>query len=70
MIKVLKETPITFNGVDCLELHVQDNSLWCQEVCDCCVYYNWHDENGCCASCYEVHGCSRLKPDYFIITDL
>ena len=70
MIKVLKETPITVNDVDCLELHVQDDSMWCQDVCDHCVYHDWHDDYGCCASCCEVHGCDLVKPDYFILTDL
>lgn len=70
MITVLKETPITVNGIDyCLQL-VEDDTMWCGDVCPLCYYRDWNNFNECGASCCEVHGCHSAVPTYFILTDI
>lgn len=70
MIKVLKETPITVNGRDCMEQLVQDDEMNGYEACDLCAYRGWNGFHLTCASCHDVHECTLLANVYFKITEL
>lgn len=70
LINILKETPITLNGVDCLEVLIEDYSLNDGEVCDKCMYRSWHGAEDAQASCLEVHGCTENALAYFIAKPL
>lgn len=70
MIKVLKETPITAFGRDCMEQLVHDDTIWCADACDYCYYRDWNGWEDCGASCCEVHGCHINEPTYFKLIDL
>lgn len=70
MIKVLKETPTTVNGVDCLELLVKDDCMPFDCVCDNCCYRYWDGNQETGADCCTVHGCTSDPNTYFELTDL
>ena len=70
MIKVLKETPITINGSDCLEQLVHDDGMDYDCVCDNCCYRNWSDYQLIGVDCCTVHGCTRDPNTYFQISDI
>lgn len=66
MIKVLKQTPATINGRDCMELLVQDDDMHGYDACDHCVYRGWKNQNEMQANCVDVHGCTYLANVYFL----
>ena len=70
MIKVLKETPVTAFGRDCLEQLVQDDDMHGCECCDLCAYRGWDDYQETQASCIDVHGCTYLANVYFLLSQL
>ena len=70
MIKVLKETPITAFGRDCLEQLVQDDDMHGCEACDLCAYRGWNDYQEMQADCIDVHECTLLPNVYFLLSQL
>lgn len=70
MIKVLKQTPATINGRDCLELLVQDDEMHGCEACDLCIYRSWNDYQETQANCVDVHGCTTLANVYFLASQI
>lgn len=70
MITILKETPITFNGEDCMEVLVQNDSLEDCGCCDLCMYKSWNDWIDSCATCMDVHECTTDDRNYFITKPL
>lgn len=70
MIKVLKETPTTFGGIDCLEQLVMDDDMHGCEACDLCAYRGWDDYQEMQANCVDVHGCTYLANAYFLLSQL
>lgn len=70
MIDIIKRTPITIDGVDCVELLVDDDEATHQNCCDLCYYGDWTPSEDVMASCCEVHGCPRSVPYYFQIEKL
>lgn len=65
MITILKETPITIKGQDCILQLVSDNAIWVEDACEYCYYRDWADWSDCCAPCCIVHGCHSSEPTYF-----
>lgn len=70
MITVLKETPITLSGGDCMEVLVQDDNLVDCTCCDMCIYKFWTDWVDAAATCMDVHGCTPDARCYFITKPL
>lgn len=70
MITVLKETPITFNGEDCMEVLVQNDNLVDCTCCDLCCYRDFDLCIYIQASCMDVHGCTPDARRYFITKPL
>lgn len=70
MIKILKQTPITAFGRDCMEQLVQDDEMHGREACDLCCYRGWNDYQEVGANCVEVHGCTLIANVYFLISEL
>lgn len=70
MIKVLKETPVTAFGLDCLEQLVQDDDMHGCEACDLCAYRGWNDYEDTHANCVDVHGCTDLANVYFLLSQI
>lgn len=70
MIKVLKETPVTAFGRDCLEQLVEDDCMNGYEACDLCAYRGWNDYEEMQASCVEVHDCTPLANVYFLLSQI
>ena len=68
MIKVLKETPVTAYGRDCMELLVQDDEMHALVACELCAYRGWADYAECQADCCSVHGCSMDANTYFLVS--
>lgn len=70
MIKVLKETPVTAYGRDCLVQLVQDDDMHCYDACSLCAYRGWDNFDDYDADCCTVHGCTMNPNTYFIISQL
>ena len=70
MITVLKETPVTAYGRDCMELLVQNDEMLGYDACDLCAYRGWNEYNETQANCVDVHGCTDLANVYFQLTAL
>ncbi len=70
MITILKETPITFNGRDCMEQLVYDNKRFGNFACDLCCYRNWDDNSATLAECVDEHGCTLNPNVYFRISEI
>ena len=68
MITVLKETPVTAFGRDCLELLVHDDEMLGYEACDLCAYRGMNDYEETLASCNVVHECTCLPDVYFLLS--
>ena len=66
MIQILKQAPITFNGVDGWEVLIKDDELdWIEdEVCLRCMYRDWREENDTPDTCDIVHGCTLDMQTY------
>lgn len=70
MIKVLKETPTTFDGKDCIEQFVHDDEMRGYEACDVCAYRGWNNCQELQANCVDVHGCGYNANEYFLIKQM
>lgn len=70
MITVLKETPITAFGRDCLEQLVRDDDIHAIVACELCAYRDWADYAECQADCCTVHGCTIDANTYFLLSQL
>lgn len=70
MLTILKKTPITFNGVGCLEVLIKDDCMGASIPCDLCIYRDYEHTKDIAATCCDVHGCGRTRNTYFIIQDL
>lgn len=70
MITIIKKTPITFNGVDCMEVLVHDDNIVDCTCCDLCIYRDWDEWIDAQASCVDVHGCTSDSNTYFITEPL
>lgn len=66
MIRVIKKTPATINGRDCLELLVQDDFMLGYSACELCCYRDYVPNPELMATCDEVHGCTRNADYYFL----
>ena len=70
MKQILKQTPITFDGVDGWEVLVKDDEIGCEsgDACDKCIYRRWTISNICyevLVTCVDVHGCLFDYQTYF-----
>lgn len=70
MITVLKETPITLDGEDCMEVLVNNDNIIDGTCCDLCIYNRWDYEIYHQCSCMDVHGCTWSPNTYFITRPL
>ena len=70
MITILKETPVTAFGRDCVEQLVQDDEMFGHDACDLCAYRDWNDYNETLASCCIVHECTCLPNVYYLLSQL
>lgn len=70
MKRVIKKTPITFNGVDGWEVLVYDKEvIRRREIpCDNCMYDGTWDFF-CSETCLEIHGCIQSPCTYFIFVE-
>ena len=67
MKKVLKRTPVTAFGRDCLELLVHDDDMHACVACELCAYRDWGAYQECAADCCTVHGCTIDANTYFLV---
>lgn len=70
MKQILKQTPITFNGVDGWEVLVKDEEQRWDEywVCARCMYLDWEKRSGYTrmfTPCSRIHGCGDNYQTYF-----
>jgi len=67
MIQILKQTPITFNGVDGWEVLIKYDEIDWQErgTCMRCIYFDEDDYIETQEPCYIVHGCGADYRTYF-----
>lgn len=65
MKKVIKKTPITFNGVDGFEVLIKDSEVWAGDCCDKCIYSNYVPSSEIGADCCTVHSCGTSPFTYF-----
>ena len=67
MIQILKQTPITFNGVNGWEVLIKDDEINLEKewICWRCMYVNWNREDETLAPCSIVHGCEGDWKTYF-----
>ena len=70
MIKVLKETPITWNGHDLLEQLVVDSDSEAELGCNHCIYKDFAGFSEVYADCCTIHGCGMTFSSYFRLTAL
>ena len=66
MKKVIKKTPITFNGVDGFEILVRDGGVWAEECCEKCMYSGYMPSSEIGADCCTVHSCGSSPYTYFV----
>lgn len=66
MITIIKETPITFHGEDCMEVLVQDDAISDCTCCFLCMYRDYEINNETMASCMDVHECTTDCRKYYI----
>lgn len=66
MITVIKKTPITFKGEDCMEVMVHDDNIVDCTCCFLCMYRDFEIDNELMASCMEIHGCTVDCSNYFV----
>ena len=67
MKKILKQTLITINGTDCLELLVHNDCILAESPCDLCWYTYYNPSPDLLASCSDVHGCTQDINLYFVV---
>lgn len=67
MKQILKQTPITFNGVDGWEVLIKDDEInWAETwTCERCMYFDWDGETETLAPCSIVHDCLRDYQTYY-----
>lgn len=70
MKQILKQTPITFNGVDGWEVLIKDDEIGGESgaACDKCIYVRWianHIHTQVLATCVDFHGCLSDYQTYF-----
>lgn len=65
MITVIKETPITVDGSDCMEQLVHNNDMSNFIACELCAYRGWDGWGETMADCCTVHGCTTDPETYF-----
>lgn len=70
MKQILKQTPITFNGVDGWEVLIKDDEIRFEDewVCERCMYRYWEERTGYTAPftpCSTIHGCIDSYQTYF-----
>lgn len=70
MLTIIKETPITFNGVDVMETLVSNDSMAIGCACSYCMYLDYVPPLDLLALCSDVHGCGHRSDTYFIARDL
>lgn len=70
MITILKETPVTAFGRDCIEMLVKDSECWGTDCCDKCCYRGWYPTEDCDADCATVHGCGTSPFRYFQVRQI
>lgn len=70
MITIIKETPITIDGVDYLEQLVKDSECFGFYCCGKCCYRDWTRDEELDVDCCDVHGCGLLSHRYFLIRQL
>lgn len=70
MITVLKETPITCDGVDYLEQLVSDSECGAGDACELCFYNGYVPTIELLADCASVHGCTLSYKTYFKVKPL
>ena len=70
MITVLKETPVTAYGRDCIEQLVHDDDMHANVACELCAYRGWDDYAEGTADCCTVHGCTIDSDTYFLLSQL
>ena len=70
MITVIKETPITAFGRDCLEQLVHNDDMSAFIACDLCAYRGWVDTTETMCDCCTVHGCTTDPETYFQLSQL
>ena len=66
MKKVIKKTPITFNGVDGFEILVRNGGVWAEECCEKCMYSGYMPSSEIGADCCTVHSCGSSPYTYFV----
>lgn len=69
MTKELKSKPITINGVDCLEILIQDDACPKEHCCDKCIYRDYVPPFYLMATCCDVHECGYRNDTYFILKE-
>lgn len=68
MITVLKETPVTAYGRDCIEQLIHDDDMHANVACELCAYRGWDDYAEGTVDCCTVHGCTVDPDTYFQLT--
>lgn len=68
MIHIIKKTPATINGRDCMELLVQDDCMLGYDACDLCCYRDYVPNPDLMADCATVHGCT-INNDYYFLAE-
>ena len=66
MITIVKKTPITFKGEDCMEVLVHDDNINDCRCCLLCMYRDFEIDNELMATCMDIHGCPADCSQYFI----
>lgn len=66
MIKILKTTPITLDGEDCLEVLIEDTHFFASDNCEACIYRDYQKDLDNDLYCSDVHNCSMNPSRRFI----
>lgn len=66
MIKIIKTTPITLDGEDCLEVLLEDSHFTGLDNCNACIYRDVEFDFELGVSCCEIHNCIPHTSTRFI----
>lgn len=65
-MKIIKKTPYTLKGVECLLVQVMEQRFSFADCCNFCVFSNWRPNGDTWGySCTEIHSCSASSPTFF-----
>lgn len=70
-MKIIKKTPYTLKGVECLLVQVLEQKYSGADCCNFCIFSQWDPgDNVYWETCADVHSCGVSSPTFFQVIPL